>query len=113
MVATPGRRVKGKRTSKSIAKLDLGHTRWAHSPRAPTLPVRSVERVRRGLEACGGRRAADILESLIAEVRAFADRPLDDLTIVVLRQLTEPVRGRTPGSQIALKLRKAPADTAR
>jgi serine phosphatase RsbU (regulator of sigma subunit) len=72
-----------------------------------------VERVRRGLEACGGRRAADILESLISEVRAFADQPLDDLTIVVLRQLTEPVRGRNPVSQIALKLRKAAVDTAR
>jgi sigma-B regulation protein RsbU (phosphoserine phosphatase) len=72
-----------------------------------------VERVRRSLEACGTRRAADILEHLLRAVRSFADRPLDDLTVVVLRQLTEPVRGRNPISQIALKLRMAGADTAR
>jgi serine phosphatase RsbU (regulator of sigma subunit) len=69
-----------------------------------------VERVRKSLEACGTRRAADILENLLAAVRDFADRPLDDLTVVVLRQLTEPVRGRNPLSQIALKLRLAAAD---
>jgi serine phosphatase RsbU (regulator of sigma subunit) len=72
-----------------------------------------VERVCQSLEAAGTRRAADILEDLLAAVREFADRPLDDLTVVVLRQLTEPVRGRNPLSQIALKLRTAAADTAR
>ena len=34
------------------------------------------------------RRSADVLEALIDAVRSFADRPLDDLTIVVLKQLT-------------------------
>src|SRR5580765_2464571 len=72
-----------------------------------------VERVRRSLDLAGTSRAADILEDLLAAVRDFADRPLDDLTVVVLRQLTEPVRGRNPISQIALKLRTAAADTAR
>jgi sigma-B regulation protein RsbU (phosphoserine phosphatase) len=47
-----------------------------------------VERVRRSLEAGGTRRAADILEGLLAAVRDFADGPLDDLTVVVLRQIT-------------------------
>ena len=72
-----------------------------------------VERVRRSLEACRTFRAADILESLLAAVRGFADGPLDDLTVVVLRQLTEPLRGRNPISQIALKLRLQAADTTR
>ena len=63
-----------------------------------------VERVRKSLDACGTRRAADILEGLLAAVRDFADRPLDDLTVVVLRQLTDPVRGRNPLPQIGLKL---------
>jgi serine phosphatase RsbU (regulator of sigma subunit) len=72
-----------------------------------------VERVRQSLESAGGRRAADILEDLLTAVRDFADRPLDDLTVVVLRQLTEPARGRNPLSQIALKLRTAAADPTR
>jgi serine phosphatase RsbU (regulator of sigma subunit) len=71
-----------------------------------------TERVRLHLEACGTRRAADILEYLLSAVRAFADQPLDDLTVVVLRQLTEPRRARTPLSQIALKLRAAAVDTS-
>jgi len=72
-----------------------------------------VERVRRSLDAGGVRRAADIMEDLLSAVRDFADRPLDDLTVVVLRQLTEPVRGRNPIPQFALKLRTAAADAAR
>ncbi|HEY2954287.1 MAG TPA: SpoIIE family protein phosphatase [Candidatus Eisenbacteria bacterium] len=71
-----------------------------------------TDRVRRSLDACGTRRAADILECLLSEVRAFADCALDDLTVVVLRQITEPQRGRTPPSQIALKLRAAAADAS-
>src|SRR5262249_45037874 len=33
------------------------------------------------------RRAADVVEELMASVRAWADSPLDDVTIVVLKQL--------------------------
>jgi serine phosphatase RsbU (regulator of sigma subunit) len=33
------------------------------------------------------RRAADVVEELMASVRAWADEPLDDLTLVVLKQL--------------------------
>lgn len=44
------------------------------------------------LAQLGHRRAEDIVAALVAEVRAFADEPLDDLTVVVLKQLAAPVR---------------------
>lgn len=47
-----------------------------------------LERVRAVLARAGTRRAADILQELLNEVRAFVDSPLDDLTVVVLKQLT-------------------------
>ena len=53
-----------------------------------------IERVRDCLAAFARRRASDILAALLTEVRAFADRPLDDLTVVVLRQLSEPIGAR-------------------
>ena len=40
------------------------------------------------------RRAADLVEELMGAVRAWADGPLDDLTVVVLKQLA---RGRSGG----------------
>jgi sigma-B regulation protein RsbU (phosphoserine phosphatase) len=49
-----------------------------------------MERAREVLRRVGDRRAVDVLETLIREVRAFADQPLDDLTLVVLRQLASP-----------------------
>ncbi len=42
------------------------------------------------------RRAVDLLDALLREVRGYADRPLDDLTIVVLRQLTQAAAGVVP-----------------
>ncbi len=42
------------------------------------------------------RRAADVLEELMSAVRGWADGPMDDLTIVVLKQLAR-VRTTTPG----------------
>ncbi len=72
-----------------------------------------TERLREVLEACRGRRAADILEGLLAAVRAYADRPLDDLTVVVLRQLTEPAREPRAVPQKALKWHPAMADVTR
>jgi sigma-B regulation protein RsbU (phosphoserine phosphatase) len=53
-----------------------------------------LDRVQEVLAREGGRRAANILAALLSEVRAFADHPLDDLTVVVLRQLTGPVSAR-------------------
>jgi phosphoserine phosphatase RsbU/P len=52
-----------------------------------------AERVRAILAREHGRRASDVLAEILREVRAFADRPLDDLTVVVLKQLTRTGRG--------------------
>lgn len=61
-----------------------------------------VERVQAILEESAGRRAADILQALIEGVRAWANRPLDDLTVVVLKQLSRPGTGpQPPGSPAA------------
>jgi len=68
------------------------------------------EGVQRVLEQHGKRRAADILDALLGAVREFADGPLDDVTVVVLRQLTEPVQARQPASQNAIKWTRALAD---
>ncbi len=48
------------------------------------------ERVRRVLDAHAHRRAADVVQALLEAVREFADAPLDDITVLVLRQLTDP-----------------------
>ena len=49
-----------------------------------------MDRTRELVRLEGGRRAIDMLNTLVREVRGFADRQLDDLTLVVLRQLAEP-----------------------
>ena len=69
-----------------------------------------VGRVRRALDAHAHRRAADILAGVLDAVRSFADRPLDDLTVVVLKQLTDPATARAATPQNALKWRAAAAD---
>jgi serine phosphatase RsbU (regulator of sigma subunit) len=57
------------------------------------------------------RRAADVLEELMTAVRTWADGPLDDLTIVVLKQLAR-TRGASGGaSRAALKPGFDEADT--
>ncbi len=56
----------------------------------------------------GHRRAGDILEALLRAVRAHADEPLDDLTVVVLKQLSRPAF-RT-GGHAALKSAAPPAE---
>ncbi len=53
------------------------------------------------------RRAADIVEELMRGVRAWADVPLDDLTVVVLKQLA-----RGTATRNGLKSPDATADTA-
>ncbi len=53
-----------------------------------------VERLAAVLGEHAGRRASEILAAVLREVRAFADQPLDDLTLVVLRQLADPPRRR-------------------
>lgn len=44
------------------------------------------------------RRAADLVEELMGAVRAWADGPLDDLTVVVLKQLARARAGAAPGA---------------
>ncbi len=67
-----------------------------------------VERVRRVVDAHAHRRALDVVEALVQGARGFADRPLDDLTVVVLKQLADPPalsprtrRVKTPSSPLA------------
>ena len=56
-----------------------------------------VERVCQVLDAHAHRRAKDIMHALLDGVRAFADQPLDDVTVVVLKQLTTaPSGAETP-----------------
>ncbi len=57
------------------------------------------------------RRAADVLEELMTAVRTWADGPMDDLTIVVLKQLAR-ARGASGGAtRAALKSGFDEADT--
>jgi serine phosphatase RsbU (regulator of sigma subunit) len=49
-----------------------------------------VQRVRAVVDGHAHRRASDLIEVLIEAARSFADHPLDDLTIVVLKQLADP-----------------------
>lgn len=70
-----------------------------------------VEGVRRVLDDCAGRRATDVLDLLMREVRDYADGALDDITVVVLRQLTEPARGPVGPSHFALKRDPDPAES--
>lgn len=69
-----------------------------------------VEGAQEVLDRNAHRRAADIVEELLAAVRAWADEPLDDLTLVVLKQLAHPAGRPRPGDFI-LKPIHTPADT--
>ncbi len=57
------------------------------------------EQVWQVLDSHAHRRAADLLEELLSAVRAWADEPLDDLTIVVLKQLARARAGSAGGEQ--------------
>lgn len=71
-----------------------------------------VEGALQVLERHAHRRASDILEELVGAVRAWADEPLDDLTLVVLKQLSRPA-GRVRGGNSTLKSDGRTADTIR
>jgi serine phosphatase RsbU (regulator of sigma subunit) len=49
-----------------------------------------VPRIRAVVDRNAHRRASDIVQALIHEVRSFADQRLDDLTVVTLKQLADP-----------------------
>ena len=70
------------------------------------------ERLAAALQQCSERRASDIVRSLLHAVQAFTDQPLDDLTVVVLKQLSVPVRSANGRLQKSLKWRTAAADVA-
>ncbi len=58
-----------------------------------------VERLRQVVDRHTHLRAARLCDALVQEVRSFAsERGADDLTVVVLRQLSPSPRGAAPGS---------------
>jgi len=71
-----------------------------------------TERLIAALDRLAAKKAAEIVRELTDEVRAFADQTLDDLTVVVLKQLTHPAR-RGQAGENPLKWRPAPADVLR
>jgi len=75
-----------------------------------------TRRLREVVDAHAGRGASDLLRGLLDAAQAFADQPLDDVTVVVLKQIARPAgRGRAGSdpAQIALKLDAAAADLPR
>ncbi|HUK62489.1 MAG TPA: SpoIIE family protein phosphatase [Dongiaceae bacterium] len=84
-----------------------------------------IDRVRAVLDAHAHRRARDVLAALLAAVREWAEPPLDDLTVLVLKQLADPqpvetriasptpARPARPAAMTVLKPRTAGADTTR
>jgi serine phosphatase RsbU (regulator of sigma subunit)/MFS family permease len=68
------------------------------------------ERVADVLNANADRRAGDIMRALFDAVRTFSDQPLDDVTVVVLKQLSVPVRTAAPALQKSLKWGATHAD---
>jgi serine phosphatase RsbU (regulator of sigma subunit) len=71
------------------------------------------EGVSRVLETHARKGAPEILRALLAEVQAFTDQPLDDVTVVVLKQLTRPARARPGPCQEELKFQLQGADDTR
>ncbi len=69
------------------------------------------EQLWRVLDRHAHRRAADVLEELMSAVRAWADGPLDDLTIVVLKQLARVRGAALQPARATLKGSPADADT--
>jgi serine phosphatase RsbU (regulator of sigma subunit) len=69
-----------------------------------------VEGVRRVLDAHATARAIDVLDALLTEVRRFSDHELDDVTVVVLRQLTAPISTETAVRHIPLKWSRKAAE---
>jgi len=67
-----------------------------------------TDRVREVVDGNAHRRAVDVVQALIQAARCFADHPLDDLTVVVLKQLAAP-----PSAPIRpLRLRTASSPAA-
>lgn len=69
-----------------------------------------IERVREVVERHAHERASRIVQALIAAVRGFSDRPLDDLTVLVLRQLADPLPPTRGSADLPLKRLALAAD---
>ena len=55
-------------------------------------------------------RAGRIVQALIGRVREFSDQPLDDLTVLVLKQLADPLPAPRGRVEIPLKRLTLAAD---
>ena len=75
-----------------------------------------TRRLREVVDAHAGATAAELMRALLDAAQAFTDQPLDDVTVVVLKQIATPASRARPGAdptQIALKWEAAPADPPR
>ncbi len=72
-----------------------------------------TRRLREVVDAHAGRKASDLLHALLEAAEGFADHPLDDVTVVVLKQLARVGTRAADPSQIALKLEGATPDRPR
>src|SRR5262245_8379443 len=72
-----------------------------------------LERVREVLDRHAHERAGRIVEALLASARGFSDRPLDDLTVLVLKQLADPLPATRGRGEIPLKRLRLAADPPR
>jgi hypothetical protein len=72
-----------------------------------------TDRLKQVLDAHASSRAAEVVAALIAAVRAFTDHPVDDITVVALKQLTRPVRIGPLTPENALKWGDVTADWVR
>jgi sigma-B regulation protein RsbU (phosphoserine phosphatase) len=72
-----------------------------------------TRRLREVVDAHAAGSAAELMRGLLDAAQAFADQPLDDVTVVVLKQIGSPgaqARGGSDPAQVALKLEGASAD---
>ena len=69
-----------------------------------------IDRVREVVERHAHERAGRIVQALIAAVRGFADHTLDDLTVLVVKQLADPLPASRGRREPALKPTGVSAD---
>jgi phosphoserine phosphatase RsbU/P len=69
-----------------------------------------LDRVREVLDRHAHERAGRIVQALLTAARGFSDRPLDDLTVLVLKQLADPLPATRGQGEIALKRLSLAAD---
>ena len=70
-----------------------------------------LERVKEILDRHAHERSSRILAALVNHARGFADRPLDDLTVLVLKQLADPLPAPSSIDEFSTKVSRMAADT--